>query len=138
MHRARPEPARSDTTGLPQGLRGACALARWLRRPAEGGVGSERERPVHGEICEPLRIAHTGFGYSNAIVEEAAQEILALLGFEGERGSLPFARDLAHELLGVVVPLAACDPDLRAAVSVYGHGDAATAAAELEAVGLLG
>jgi acetylornithine/N-succinyldiaminopimelate aminotransferase len=35
-------------------------------------------------ITEQLaRIAHTGFGYANALVEEAARAILSLLGFEG-------------------------------------------------------
>jgi acetylornithine aminotransferase len=32
---------------------------------------------------QSARIGHTGFCYSNRIVEEAAQEILSLLGFEG-------------------------------------------------------
>jgi acetylornithine/N-succinyldiaminopimelate aminotransferase len=44
------------------------------------GHGNPRIRRV---ITEQLaRIAHTGFGYSNALVEEAARAILSLVGFE--------------------------------------------------------
>jgi 4-aminobutyrate aminotransferase-like enzyme len=45
------------------------------------GHGHPRVRRVLAE--QAARIAHTGFGYSNATVEGATREILALLGLEG-------------------------------------------------------
>lgn len=47
------------------------------------GHGNPRVRRVLGE--QAARIAHTGYCYTNPVVEEAAQEILALLGFDGGR-----------------------------------------------------
>jgi acetylornithine/N-succinyldiaminopimelate aminotransferase len=45
------------------------------------GHAHPRIRRVLAE--QPARIAHTGFAYSSAIVEETAREILALLGMDG-------------------------------------------------------
>jgi len=45
------------------------------------GHGHPRLRRVLAE--QPARIAHSGYCYSNQIVETAAREILSLLGFEG-------------------------------------------------------
>ena len=47
------------------------------------GHGHPRVRRVIEE--QTARVAHTGFGYSSPVVEEAAREMLALLGFEGGR-----------------------------------------------------
>lgn len=47
------------------------------------GHGHPRVRRVIAE--QSARVGHAGFGYSSAIVQEAAQEILALLGLEGGR-----------------------------------------------------
>lgn len=46
-------------------------------------IGHANPRILRTMAEQSARIAHTGFGYSNGIVEEAAQEILSLLGFEG-------------------------------------------------------
>ena len=48
------------------------------------GHGHPRFLSVIAE--QSARIGHTGFNYSNEIAEEAAGEILALMGFEGGRG----------------------------------------------------
>jgi acetylornithine aminotransferase len=45
------------------------------------GHGHPRLRRVLAE--QPARIAHSGYSYSNEIVETAAREILSLLGFDG-------------------------------------------------------
>jgi acetylornithine/N-succinyldiaminopimelate aminotransferase len=47
------------------------------------GHGNPRIRRTITE--QSARIAHTGFGYSNALVQEAARAILSLLGFEQGR-----------------------------------------------------
>lgn len=47
------------------------------------GHGHPRIRRAVAE--QSARIGHTGFNYSSEVVEEAAQEVLALLGFEGGR-----------------------------------------------------
>ena len=46
-------------------------------------VGHAHPRILRVLAEQPARIAHTGFGYSSAIVAEAAREILALLGMDG-------------------------------------------------------
>ena len=45
-------------------------------------IGHGNPRILRAITEQSARIAHTGFGYSNRIVEEAAREILSLLGFE--------------------------------------------------------
>jgi acetylornithine aminotransferase len=45
-------------------------------------IGHANPRILRVMVEQSARIAHTGFGYSNRIVEEAAGEILSLLGFE--------------------------------------------------------
>lgn len=45
-------------------------------------TGHGNPRILRAITEQSARIAHTGFCYSNAIVEEAAREILSLLGFE--------------------------------------------------------
>lgn len=54
----------------------------------ESGVWCTSIGHGHPEVLRALteqsgRIAHMGFNYSNAVVEEAAEEILSLLGFDG-------------------------------------------------------
>jgi len=46
-------------------------------------IGHGNPRILHTIREQSARIAHTGFGYSNGIVEESAQEMLSLLGLEG-------------------------------------------------------
>jgi acetylornithine/N-succinyldiaminopimelate aminotransferase len=46
-------------------------------------IGHGNPRILHAITEQLARIAHTGFGYANALVEEAARAILSLLGFEG-------------------------------------------------------
>ncbi|KPJ61570.1 MAG: hypothetical protein AMJ46_00190 [Latescibacteria bacterium DG_63] len=46
-------------------------------------IGHGNRRILRTIANQSARIAHTGFGYSNEVVEEAAKEILSLLGFEG-------------------------------------------------------
>ena len=46
-------------------------------------IGHAHPRILRVLAEQPARIAHTGFGYTSAVVEEAAREILSLLGFDG-------------------------------------------------------
>jgi acetylornithine/N-succinyldiaminopimelate aminotransferase len=46
-------------------------------------IGHAHPRIVKVLAEQPARIAHTGFGYTSAVVEEAATEVLSLLGFDG-------------------------------------------------------
>jgi acetylornithine aminotransferase len=48
-------------------------------------IGHGNPRILRAIAEQSARIAHTGFSYSNGIVEQAAREILSLLGFEGGR-----------------------------------------------------
>lgn len=45
-------------------------------------VGHSNPKILHVLSEQAAQIAHTGYSYSNRVVEEAAQEILALLGFQ--------------------------------------------------------
>lgn len=49
-------------------------------------IGHANPRILRTMVEQSACIAHTGFGYSNGIVEDAAREILSLLGFEDGRG----------------------------------------------------
>jgi len=48
-------------------------------------IGHGNPRILRAITEQSARIAHTGFGYSNVLVEEAARAILSLLGFEHGR-----------------------------------------------------
>lgn len=48
-------------------------------------VGHGHPRVVRALTEQLGRIAHTGFAYSNAVVDEAAREVLTLLGLDGGR-----------------------------------------------------
>ena len=48
-------------------------------------IGHGNPRVLRALTDQLARIAHTGFSYSSAVVDEAAREILALLGFEDGR-----------------------------------------------------
>jgi acetylornithine/N-succinyldiaminopimelate aminotransferase len=48
-------------------------------------IGHGHPRILRALADQAARIGHTGFGYSNQVVEEAAQAILSLLGFEDGR-----------------------------------------------------
>jgi acetylornithine/N-succinyldiaminopimelate aminotransferase len=48
-------------------------------------IGHSHPRVRRAIEQQSARIAHTGFGYSNPVVREAAREILSLLGLEGGR-----------------------------------------------------
>ncbi len=46
-------------------------------------IGHAHPRILKVLAEQPARIAHTGFSYTSAVVEEAAREVLSLLGFDG-------------------------------------------------------
>jgi acetylornithine/N-succinyldiaminopimelate aminotransferase len=48
-------------------------------------VGHGNQRVVRAMAEQNARLGHTGFVYSSRVVEAAAQDVLALLGFEGGR-----------------------------------------------------
>jgi acetylornithine/N-succinyldiaminopimelate aminotransferase len=48
-------------------------------------IGHAHPRILRVIADQSARIAHTGFGYSSGIVEEAAREILSLVGFQGSK-----------------------------------------------------
>ena len=48
-------------------------------------LGHGHPRILRAMTNQAARIAHTGFGYTNAIVDQAAAEILALLAMDGGR-----------------------------------------------------
>jgi acetylornithine aminotransferase len=48
-------------------------------------IGHGNPRVLHAMTDQAARIAHTGYCYSNQIVESAAQEVLSVLGFDGGR-----------------------------------------------------
>jgi 4-aminobutyrate aminotransferase-like enzyme len=48
-----------------------------------GSIGHGHPRVTRIVAEQLTRVAHTGFNYSSLLVEEAAGEVLALLGFEG-------------------------------------------------------
>lgn len=50
-------------------------------------LGHGHPRVLEALTGQAARIGHTGFCYANEAVEEAAREILSLLGFEGGRGT---------------------------------------------------
>jgi len=83
----------------------------------ESGVWCTALGHAHPRLLRVLaeqagRIAHTGFAYASPVVEEAAEEVLALLGFEGGRCVFLCSGSEAVEY-GVRVAQAASAPRTR-------------------------